>query len=108
MKKSLLAFLLFFISLTVFVSCSGGGGGDKEKYRVMVSVDGGATVTGENPKDVEEGSSATFDVAINSGYGFVSTSHGTYDPETGKLTVENVTERINISFVIISTSSYSG
>ena len=38
MKKSILAFLLFFISLTVFVSCSSEDGGDKEKYRVMVSV----------------------------------------------------------------------
>ncbi len=99
MKKSLLAFLLFFISLTVCVSCSGGVGDDKEKYRVMVSVDEGATVTGENPKDVKEGGSATFDISLNDGYGFVSTSHGTYDWETGKLTVENVTERINISFV---------
>ena len=99
MKKSVIAFLVFLVSLSVFASCSGGGGGDKEKYRVMVSVDGGATVTGENPIDVEEGSSATFDISLNSGYGFVSTSHGTYDADTGKLTVENVTERINISFV---------
>ena len=99
MKKLLLALSLLLICISAFVSCAGGGGDENKKYRVMVSVDSGAAVIGENPVDIEEGSSVTFDVSVDADYEFVSVSHGTYNADTGKLTVENVTERINISFV---------
>ena len=99
MKKLLCVFVLFLTLVSVFTSCIGGGGDEDTKYRVMVSVDGGATVKSENPIEVYEGASAIFDVTVKPDYEFVSTSHGTYDINTGKLTVENVSERINISFV---------
>lgn len=119
MKKiSLLA--LFFSILFIFVSCgsgdNGGSGGnpgagptapvnppssgETKTYKVMVSYDpDNVTVVGANPIEVKEGENAVFDIQISSTARFVSTSVGTYDSETGKLTVTNVTSPLNIAFV---------
>jgi len=65
----------------------------------MVSVDEGAEVLGDNPVDVPLGESVSFDIKIKEGYVFVSSSHGIYDSQTETLTVDEVTERLNVSFV---------
>ena len=100
-KLSLFAFVFLFGIFTLF-SCGNSGGDntdDNNTVRVMVSAGEGATVTSQNPVDVKIGESVEFDITLDTTYAFVSVSHGTYNPKTGKLTVNNVTERMNISFL---------
>ncbi len=95
MRRSLCLILLFLSSLLVLLSC---GGGDKtETYRVMVTTDEGATVTSENPLEVAHGSDCEFTLELKSTYTVDTVSAGSFDAETGKLTVKNVTEKLNIT-----------
>ena len=103
--KRLLLLLITLFALVALVACGtgdtgGGNGGDEapETYRVMVTVNDGATVTSDNPVEVEDGGKATFSISIESGYAFDSTTHGTYDVSTGVLTLENITERVTVDF----------
>jgi hypothetical protein len=96
MKRLFFVLFMIFISTTAFVACTGDDEG--ESYRVMVSADEGATVIGDNPQEIKEGENAVFDVELEWGYAFVSSSRGTYDQDTGKLIVQDVNERMNISF----------
>ncbi|MBQ7332813.1 MAG: leucine-rich repeat protein [Clostridia bacterium] len=93
--KRFLFLLLSLITLFSLISC---GGGENERYRVMVSVSEGASVVGEASVEVEEGGTAEFLIEIDTGYVFKSVSGGVYDTETGVLTIENVTRRMNVSF----------
>ncbi len=84
------------MALSLF-SCFGGDT-EPELLRVMLTVDSGATVDGEQVIEVEKGEDAVFNVSVLSTYAFVSVSEGEYDEESGRLTVKNVTERLNIIF----------
>ena len=101
MKKILLLVFLFVTSLFLLASC-----GDEppvnepDTYRVMVGVNEGFSVITQNPLDVVEGEAAEFVIKLADGYAFASTSHGTYDALTGKLRIENVTERITVQFAV--------
>lgn len=98
MKKLFYIFFILLMTVIALTSCSDGDE-NKEKYKVMVSTDEGATVSGENPQEIVEGKSAIFDVKLEWGYAFVSASHGEYDQDEGKLIVRDVSERMNISFI---------
>ena len=96
-KISLLIILILAFSL--FVSCEKKPPDNEgDLVRVMVSADEGAEILGDNPVSVLIGESVSFDIKIKEGYVFSSSTHGTYDSESGKLTVSEVTERLNISF----------
>ena len=98
--RKLSVLLMLLISISILASCGDTPPDDnKDTVRIMVSVDEGAEVISDNPTDAELGSSVTFDIKIKNGYVFSSVSHGVYDVQTGKLTVSDVTERLNISFV---------
>ena len=105
--KKLFFLIIAVLSVFALAACNtadtdntGDDSGDEtpETYRVMVTVNGGATVTSENPVEVEGGKDAIFSIAVESGYAFDSATHGTYDVSTGVLTVEDVTERMTVEF----------
>ncbi len=100
MKNKLLLILILIASLLIITACTPDDPVVDETFRVMVGVSEGFSVTGQNPVDVKKGESVEFDVALDPGYVFVSTSHGTYDEATGKLKIENVTSRISVQFVV--------
>lgn len=104
MKKKIL--IALFATLIIALLCACGGEPtpepQDETVRVMVVLTDGITVTSTNPLDVKQGESAVFDVTIADGYAFESVSAGTYDAETGKLTVNNVTERTTVTFTLES------
>ena len=100
MKNKLLLILVLIASMLLITACTSDTPEVDETYRVMVGVSEGFSVTGRNPIDVKKGESAEFDIALDPGYVFVSTSHGTYDEATGKLKIENVTSRISVQFVV--------
>ena len=107
MKKISLLFSLLF-TLLLITACSLGGNNPPDDdipsadvtYRVMVAVDEGFSVKGTNPVDVKKGDTVSFNITIDEGYVFSSASAGIYNENTGILTVENVTERMNITFVV--------
>ncbi len=100
MKKVLLLVFLLISSLTLLLSCGEDTPDTETTHRVMVGVSEGFSVTSQNPIDVKKGESAEFDIAIESGYVFVSVSHGTYDEATGKLKIDNVTARTSVQFTV--------
>ena len=77
-------------------SCMGETGGE-ESYQVMLIVPDGVTVTSENPIMVEKGHSASFNVTIPYSHEFLRVSHGSYNPETGVVTVNNITENMRVT-----------
>ena len=101
MRKLSVFLLVFLLAIFALVSCGGGDNPpeDNDTVRVMVSAGEGVTVVGENPVDVKIGESVEFLIKIDPTYAFVSVSHGSYNQKAGKLTLNNVTERMNISFV---------
>lgn len=100
MKNRLLLILLLLASVFAFASCTSDEPEEDETYRVMVGVSEGFYVASKNPLDVKRGGTAEFDILLESGYAFVSVSHGTYDAATGKLKIENVTARTTVQFVV--------
>ena len=74
------------------------GSDEKVYYRVMVTVSEGASVTSENPIDVESGADAVFDIKIEPTHAFSSVSAGEYNQTSGKLTVKNVTKKMTVDF----------
>ena len=100
MKKVLLLVLLLIASLTLLLACGEDTPDTETAYRVMVGVSEGFSVTSQNPIDVKKGESAEFDIAIASGYVFVSVSHGSYDEVTGKLKIDNVSARTTVQFTV--------
>ena len=100
MKRFSLIALLLILSISLF-ACGGGDTTDGgESYRVMLSCSEGASVVGEASVDVASGDSVEFTVEIDTGYVFVSVSEGEFDSETGVLTIENVTKKMNVSFIV--------
>ncbi len=97
MRKLSILLVMIIISVLSLFSC-GGGEDDKDYVKVMVTTDSGATVTSENPIDVEVGTDCEFDIQLGTTFVFVSASAGEYDVDTGKLTLKNVTERMNVTF----------
>ena len=97
MKKILffiIAVLVFsFYSCDEKIDTKDGGA-----VRVMVSADAGATVLSENPIEVNIGECASFEIKLDNECVFERSSFGNFDSESGILTVENVTERMNIIF----------
>lgn len=100
MKKVLLLVLLLIASLTLLLACGEDTPDTETAYRVMVGVSEGFSVTSQNPVEVKKGESAEFDIAIESGYVFVSVSHGSYDEASGKLKIDNVTARTTVQFTV--------
>ena len=100
MKKVLLLALLLIASLALLLACGEDTPDTETTYRVMVGVSEGFTVKSPNPLEVKKGESAEFDIAIESGYAFVSVSHGTYDEATGKLKIDNVSARTTVQFTV--------
>ncbi len=103
MKRFCLLLFSLILSLALF-ACGGDSSGDEESFRVMISTSEGAHVEGEASVDVPAGETVEFTVKIDTGYIFKSVSEGEYDTETGVLTIENVTEKMNVSFVVEKTS----
>ena len=104
MKRRIFVIFIALLSVVLLLaSCSGGNGGeDNSTVRIMVPQKTGFTVTSQNPLDGAPGSDVTFDITIKNGYGFVSTSVGEYDQQTGKLTVKNVTRNTTVDFKVES------
>ncbi len=101
MKNKILLLIVFIASLLLLASCNTTPPDEgPETVKVMVGVSEGFSVVSANPVDVEKGGSAEFTIEINSGYVFSSVSHGTYDETSGKLKIENVTERITVAFAV--------
>lgn len=102
--KKLALLLLTLLSLSFLFACGDtteGGEPELKQFTVTLAYDSEiVTVTGENPKTVKEGESAAFDVTVKEGYVIKSVSHGTYDATTEKLTVDNVTRNINVTFEV--------
>ncbi len=96
MRRFLLISLLLITAL--LLAACGGGETEDELIRVMLTVDDGAAVNGEQVVEVKRGETVVFDVKVLSTHDFVSVSAGTYDEKTGKLTVQDVTSRLNITF----------
>ncbi len=70
---------------------------EESGYKVILSVGEGATVTSENPLQVERGSIATFTVEIEKGFMFTACEGADFDPMTNTVTVESVTGKMNIN-----------
>lgn len=98
--KSAAVALLLLLFAALF-ACGDNTEADKS-YKVMVAVTEGITVRGENPKTVADGESVSFEVEIADGYAFDSVSHGSYNEQTGVLTIDGVTERITVKFELTS------
>lgn len=101
--KSLLFIFMSLLFSLLLVSCLGPEKPDpqgEDTYRVMVGESEGFEVTSDNPVEVKKGESAVFDIAIDPSYVFVSVSVGSYDAATGKLTVDNITERTTVTFTV--------
>ncbi len=81
--------------LAAMFSCTVENG---DTVRVMVSLDGGATVEGDNPVDVPRGSDVEFTITLKSGYVFKSVDVGEYNQATCKLKLNNVTKNTNVNF----------
>ena len=102
--KNLLLLIFMMAALFVLAACAPSGGepggetGGDDTYRVMLTVSEGASVTSDNPVEVEAGGSATFSITIDAGYSFDSVSHGTYDHSTGVLTVSDINARTTVEF----------
>jgi len=96
MKRYILPLIFALLSFMIF-SC-GDTPESEPTYRVMVSLDEGATVNGENPKTVKQGEDAVFEIILDEGYLYESVSGGEYDQTTGTLTVKNITSNTNIDF----------
>ena len=92
--------VLIFLSL-VLTACGETPSTESGTVRVMVSADAGATVLSQNPVEVAVGSSVEFDIKIADTYAFVSVSEGTYNQKTGKLKIDNVTEKMTVKFVTL-------
>ncbi len=95
MRKFLYLILLIIASLFLLTACAEE---EKELVKIMVTADSGATVKSENPIEVEIGSDCEFEIEIGSTSLFLSATDGEFDPDTGKLTLKNVTERTNVIF----------
>ncbi len=112
MKKTVFCVLLSLISAFLLFSCAPGQetpdvppappSAEKTYYKVMVSEDEGFTVESENPQQIESGKDAVFKISIDNSYVFSSVSEGTYNEETGELTIPNVSSKMNISFTVES------
>lgn len=101
MKNKIPLLILFIASLLLLVSCNTTPADDEpETVRVMVGVSEGFSVVSANPVDVEKGGSVEFTIKLDSGYAFSSASHGVYDYASGKLKIENVTERTTVEFSV--------
>ena len=101
MKNKVIFLILLIIALLAFTACNTTPPDeDPETVRVMVGVSEGFSVESTNPLDVVKGQSAEFTVKLESGYAFSSVSHGTYDPASGKLRIESVTERTMVDFTV--------
>ena len=100
MKNRLLLIFLLLTSLLLLAACGDTPVAQDETFRVMVGVSEGFTVTSQNPVEVTKGANVEFDIKIEKGYVFASTSHGTYDEATGKLKIENVTARTSVQFTV--------
>ena len=99
---SLIPIVALLLLCAVLFACGGTEEQESQEYKVMVVLSEGVSVTDENPKTVKSGESVSFRVAISDGYAFESVSHGSYNEETGILTVDNVTERITVKFELVS------
>ena len=104
MKRFCLLLLSLILSLSLFACGGGGSTDDGETFRVMLSTSEGASVEGETSREVASGESVTFIVKIDTGYIFKSVSEGEYDSETETLTIENVTKKMNVSFIVEKTN----
>ena len=99
MKKQLLILFLFITLIFATVSCNSKPPADEpETYKVMVGVTEGFSVDSQNPVEVKKGGTAEFDIKLDTGYAFVSVSHGIYDAATGKLKIENISARTTVQF----------
>ena len=109
MRKLILLLIMILAVSALLVGCiNTDGEGDTpppeeaKTLRVMVTECEGIKILSNNPLDVMPGSSASFNVKIDSGYEFLSVSIGEYDPETGILRVNNVDKRIRVEFELES------
>ncbi len=116
MKKTRLIIALLLTALLAFglVACGNVNPPEGEKnadenpteesftYTVQIAVSDPDAVdfVGENRKTVSEGEDAVFEIHVKNAYKFVSTSHGTYDEATKKLTVPSVTKNIRVNFEV--------
>ena len=105
MKKRFLILALSLFCLLCLAACDNGGSeaptppaADDGLYRVLVALDEGARVVGDNPVALEYGQTAVFEIALDKGYVFDEVSFGTYDGTTGLLTVENITNDMTVDF----------
>ena len=90
------------LSFSLF-ACGGGDTEEGEVFRIMISVSEGARVVGKSSVDVAPGESVEFEIEIDTGYVFKSVSDGEFDTETGILTIENVTRKMSVAFVVEKT-----
>lgn len=92
--------LVFVLSLALLCACDGGVDADEGKHKVKLSCTAGASVNGDNIIHVDDGADAVFDITIADGYVFDRVSAGSFDPESGRLTVPDVSSDLNIDFYV--------
>ncbi len=101
MKRFLLCVFILIASLCIVACGDTGGDTDGESYRVMVTFGEGVALDGDNPVDVEAGGTVVFKITVDSTHDFQSVSHGVYNEKNGTLTIENVNEKMNVSFNVV-------
>lgn len=105
MKRRIFWLLSLFVLTLCFLGCNDTPDEptpppvDDGNYRVMIALDDGATVVGENPVTVKRGEDVSFQIQKNKGYVYSSVTYGVYDDITGVLTIKGVDANMTVDFV---------
>lgn len=73
-----------------------------KRWKIVVNAGVDFEVTSKNPVEAEDGDDVVFDISIAPECTFDSVNIGEYDTRTGKLTVKNVRNHLNINFCVKS------
>ncbi|MBQ9084593.1 MAG: hypothetical protein IJY24_02955 [Clostridia bacterium] len=89
-----LMFIVALLSamLLLLIACAG------SDYKVSVTVDDGAVITGDSSVTVSPGESVSFNITIKDGYVFDSVSQGEYDEANGVLRISSVKTSLSVRF----------
>ncbi len=96
--RRIINFIFVLLSLTLALALFGCEPDKSDnEYKVMVSLGAGASIDGANPVTVKHGESASFKVKFARGYCYAGCEGGSYDQNTATITVDNVTDRVNVN-----------
>lgn len=96
--------LICFLLLFSFAACAKGETQQADTFSVEVLTGEHFTVTTQNPVQVESGGTAEFTISIDANFVFDEVSSGTFNAQTGTLTIENVSSDMKITFKVTETA----